>query len=180
VIVVLTRTLAFLLLVLPAHLLAQNRTTDPSLTPNRLTEQEFNRLYARAMGTWLLNREKSTIFSGDTLGVPNGYIYSPTADRRGVKFTSASGTSVQQWDGKAYGQTTTIARAPIDEFTIDNAVSRDGRRTARNTQIYAPDGKRVAYVVRRVNEQGQETILSIVIFERVPEGTPVFTPPPKP
>jgi hypothetical protein len=174
------RTAAFLLLAVPALALAQGRTTDPSLKPNRLTQEEFDRLYSRAMGTWRLNREKSTIFSGDTLGVPNGYIYSPTEDRKGVKFTSASGRSVQQWDGKAYGETTTIARAPIDEFTIDNVVSRDRHRTARNTQVYAPDGKRVAYIVRRVNEQGQETIVSIVIFERVPEGTPVFTPPAKP
>src|ERR1700730_15048056 len=111
------RTAAFLLLAVPVLALAQTRTTDPSLTPNRLTQEEFDRLYSRAMGTWRLNREKSTIFSGDTLGVPNGYIYSPTEDRKGVKFTSASGTSVQQWDGRAYGETTTIARAPIDEFT---------------------------------------------------------------
>src|SRR4051794_26304137 len=96
-------TWAFLLLAVPAVALAQSRTTAPSLTPNRLTQDEFNRLYARAMGTWRLNRDKSTIFSGDTLGVPNGYIYAPTDERRGVKFTSGSGTSVQQWDGKAYG-----------------------------------------------------------------------------
>jgi hypothetical protein len=170
------RTAAVLLFAVAGLASAQGKTTAQSLTPNRLTQEEFDRLYNRAMGTWRLNRDKSTIFSGDTLGVPNGYIYSPTDDRKGVKFTSASRTTVQQWDGKAYGEPNTIARAPIDEFTIDNVVGSNGRRTGRNTQIYAPDGKRVAYIVRRVNEQGQETIISMVIFDRVPEGTPVFTP----
>jgi hypothetical protein len=174
------RTALLLLLVCPVLALAQGKTTSQSVTPNDLTQEEFARLHNRAMGTWRLNRDKSTIFSGDTLGVPNGYIYSPTEDRKGVKFTSGSRTTVQQWDGKAYGEPNTIARAPIDEFTIDNVVGSNGRRTGRNTQIYAPDGQRVAYIVRRVNEQGQETIISIVIFERVPEGTPVFTPPPGP
>jgi hypothetical protein len=174
------RTCVFLLFAIPVVAIAQTRTTAPSLTPNQLTPAEFDRLYTRAMGTWQLNKNKSTIFSGDNLGVPNGYIYAPTEDRRGVKFTSASGTSVQQWDGKAYGEGTTIARAPIDEFTIDNVVSRNGRRTARNTQVYAPDGKRVGYIVRRVDEQGHETIVSIVIFERVPEGTEIFGSAPRP
>jgi hypothetical protein len=174
------RTVAFLLLACPALASAQGKTTSQSLIPNDLTQEEFGRLHNRAMGSWRLNRDKSTIFSGDTLGVPNGYIYSSTEDQKGVKFTSGSRTTVQQWDGKAYGEPNTIARAPIDEFTIDNVVGSNGRRTGRNTQIYAPDGQRVAYIVRRVNEQGQETIISIVIFERVPEGTQISAEPPRP
>ena len=166
-----------LLVAFPAVALAQAKTTDPSATPARLSQEEFDRLYARAMGTWRLNRDKSTIFSGDSLGVPNGYIYGPTEDRKGLRFMTASGTTVQGWDGKPYGDKGTITRAPIDEFTIDNILGNGTRRTGRNTQVYAPDGKRVAYIVRRVNERGEETIISVVLFERVPDGTPVFTQP---
>jgi hypothetical protein len=173
-------TAAFLLLALPSLALGQGKTIALSQTPVSLSQEEFDRLHRRAMGTWRLNREKSTIFSGDTLSVPNGYVYRSTDDGKGVRFTNGTGTSVQQWDGKAYGDDSTISRAPIDEFTIDNVVGRNGHRTGRNTQVYSPDGQRVAYIVRRVDERGQETIVSIVIFERVPEGTPVISPPAKP
>lgn len=152
-------------------------TTEPSLTPGTLSPAEHARLLTRVVGTWRLNREKSIILNGDTLGVPNGYIYQPSADGKSVTFISNNGTSVQYYDGKAYGRDggNTIARAPLNEFTIDNVLGRNGRRSGRNTQMYSEDGTKAAYIVRRVDEQGVERVISVVLFEKVPDGTDVFS-----
>lgn len=168
-----------LIVALPGMALAQNKTTAPGGTPNQLTADEFERLMTRAMGTWILNRSKSTVLSGNTLGVPEGYVYERTDDRKGVKFTSGGGptTSIQMYDGKPYGTTSTIARLPMDEFTIDNITGGDGRRRGRNTQMYSADGTKAVYIVRRINDQGDETVISVVLFERVPNGTPIPKPP---
>ena len=173
---------AVLLLALPGVALAQNKTTAPGGTPNQLAPEEFERLLKRVAGTWILNRSKSTIMSGDAFGVPEGYVYELTDDRKGVRFTSGGGpvTTVQMYDGKAYCEKSTIARLPMDEFTIDNITGADGRRRGRNTQVYSPDGTKAAYIVRRVNEQGVETIISVVLFEKVPNGTPIPKPPAAP
>ncbi len=172
------RTAALLLLALPALALAQGKTTDPFVPMGSLSQEETARLYNRALGTWRLNRDKSTIISGDTLGVPPGYVYSPTEDRKGVNFKSGSSntTSVQMWDGKPYGEKSTIARSPIDEFTIDNVLASNGRRTGRNTQIYSTDGTKAAYIVRRLTEQGLERVISVVLYEKVPDGSDISKP----
>ena len=181
---------ALLVLTLPGLAVAQGKTTAPGGTPNQLSSEEFERLMTRAMGTWILNRQRSILMSGNTFGVPEGYLYVRTDDGKGVKFTNSGGptTSIQYYDGKAYGGVTTsggttgstIARMPIDEFTIDNITGSDGRRRGRNTQVYSPDGTKAAYIVRRVNEKGEETVISVVLYEKVPDGTPIPKPPADP
>lgn len=180
---------ALLVLILPGLVVAQGKTTAPGGTPGHLSSEEYERLMKRAMGTWILNRQRSILMSGDTFGVPEGYNYVRTDDGKGVKFTNAGGptTSIQYYDGKAYsgdtialGTGSSIARIPIDEFTIDNITGADGRRRGRNTQVYAPDGSKVAYIVRRVNELGEETVISVVLYDRVPDGTPIPKAPANP
>src|SRR6266481_4901998 len=162
-----------LLLALPGAASMQNKTTAPGGTPNQLTPEEFERLMNRVMGTWILNRTKSTIMSGDTLGVLDRYVYERTEDRKGVKFTRGNEPTpiIQMYDGKPYGPATrTVARIPIDEFTIDNIIGANGRRQGRNTHLFSPDGTKSIYILRDVNEQGEETITSVVLFDRVPDG----------
>jgi hypothetical protein len=169
--------LVVLSLALAGVVRAQDKTALGG-TPSHLTPEEFERLMNRAMGTWILNRAKSTIMSGDALGMPEGFVYERTEDRKGVKFTRPDqpGTTVQMYDGKPYGTTRTIARIPIDEFTIDNIMGENGRRLGHNTQVYSPDGTKSAYIVRRVNEHGQEVVTAIVLWDKVPNGTPIPQP----
>lgn len=171
-----------LLLALPGLARAQHKTTAPGGTPNQLAPEEYERLMTRVEGTWILNRAKSTLMSGDTLGVPEGYVYKLRPDHKGVYFTNSGGptTSFQMYDGKAYGEKSTIARLPIDEYTIDNITGADGKRRGRNTQVYSPDGTKAVYIVRRVNEQGIETVISSVLYEKVADGTPIPKPPADP
>jgi hypothetical protein len=168
-----------LLLALPGIAAGQNRTPSLGGSPNQLTREQFERLMNRAMGAWLLNRAKSTIMSGDTLGVLDRYVYEPTEDRKGVIFTrgNESATTTQMYDGKPYGAPRSVARIPIDEFTIDNVTGENGRRVGHNTQMFSPDGTKAIYIVRAVNEQGDETLISVVLFEKVPNGRPVPKPP---
>lgn len=165
---------ALLLLVLPGAALAQNKTTDPGGTPGNLTPDEYERFVKRVDGTWILNRSKSTLMSGEALDVPEGFIYKVTPDRKGVHFTRGQAATIfQTLDGKPSGTTSTIARVPLDEFTLENISGNSGRRTIRTTQFYSPDGTKVVYIKRRVDAQGVETPLSVVLYERVPEGTPI-------
>lgn len=172
--------LIVLLLALPGVASTQNKTTAPGGTPNQLTPEEFERLMNRTFGTWIVNRTKSTIMSGDTLGVLDRYVYEPTEDRKGVKFTRGNEPTpiIQMYDGKPYGPATrTVARVPIDEFTVDNMIGINGRRQGRNTQLFSPDGTKSIYILRDVNQKGEETITSVVLFEKVPNGTPISKPP---
>lgn len=171
-----------LFVMLPAGAFAQSKTTALGGMPNQLAPDEYERLMKRVEGTWILNRAKSTLMSGDTLGVPEGYVYKLRPDRKGVYFTGSRGTSMQMYDGKpyAYGEKNTIARLPIDEYTIDNITGADGKRRGRNTQVYSADGSKAVYIVRRIDANGVETVISSVLFEKVPEGTPIPKPPSDP
>lgn len=150
----------------------QHKTTAPGGIPNQLTSEEFERLMTRAMGTWVVNWHKSTIMSGDTLGVVDRYLYERTADGKGVKVTRGDERTslVQNFDGKPYGPPArTVARIPIDESTIDNVIGVDGRRQGRNTHVFSPDGTKSVYIMRNVNPQGDETVFSVIFFEKAPK-----------
>ena len=148
----------------------------PSVTP-RLTDVQLNRLLDRMNGTWRANVAKSVDLQG-TPASPTGFIYIKDAERKGIKFRTQDGESFQSLDGKPYpaqvSATSTIARLAIDEFTVENIVTRDGKRTSRNTAYFSPDGKVSMYITRDVNERGEETPRRFLFLEKVPDGTKVW------
>ena len=74
-------------------------------------------------------------------------------------YKSSGGESFQVLDGKPYAsqltpEPTTVARWPIDEFTLENVVSRQGRPTTILMQFLAPDGQSKTIVGRNIDEHG--------------------------
>ena len=148
-----------------------------SLPP--VSDAQRSRLLDRMAGTWRLNPDKSMFFVGtppSSPSGPSGFIYSK-ADNNSIRWTTADGSSVQILDGKAYPgnlPNQTVARALIDEFTVDNTIFTNGKPTARNTHFYAPDGKVMVFIARTINERGEENFASVRVYEKVPDGTPVW------
>lgn len=169
--------IVLLLIALPgAAALAQSKNLAPGGTPAQLTPDEYERLMTRIEGAWVFNRAKSTAMVGESLPVPEGYTYRIGPDRKGVYFTSAgaSSSSYAAFDGKPHGSPRGFARFPIDEFTVENIGSENGRRRSSNTQFYSPDGTKVIHIVRRQNAEGVETIVGTALYEKAPGGTPAL------
>jgi hypothetical protein len=164
---------------------AQDRasTQPPAATAApRLSEAQMDRLYGRLMGTWRLNMEKSFFFTEKPPQLPYGYTYQRVG-ANGVRFTSSDGESVQYYDGKQYplaDHGRTVMRVPIDEFTVDNVITTNGKRSSQRTQYLSGDGKVMLSLSKVTNERGEEVPASFRILEKVPEGTPVFVPKAKP
>ena len=59
-----------------------------------------------------------------------------------------------------------IARLPLNEFTIDTTARRAGRLTGRNTQFFSADGQRMSIIVRRIDDGG-EHLTQISVFDKV-------------
>jgi hypothetical protein len=143
--------------------------------PVALTPQQFDRMYMRLMGKWRLVPEKSTFFVGNPPKNPSSFIYTP-APEQALRFTNENGASVQKFDGKLYDGSPTIpgtmlARILHDEFTVENVLNRNGKVTARNMQIYAPNGMFAIYISRDVNDAGETTPRSFMLYEKVPDAT---------
>lgn len=159
---------------LPASSFAQ--PADPSAcAPAALTPEQFDRMYKRLMGKWRLVPERSTFLVGTPPKNPSSFLYTPEPGKA-LGFTNENGKSVQTLDGKTYDASPTIpgtmlARVLHDEFTVENILSRNGRITGRNLQYYAPDGDRAIYISRDVNDAGDRTPRSFMLYEKVPDST---------
>jgi hypothetical protein len=152
----------------------------PEPRPAPLTDAEWGRLLDRLDGTWRLNLEKSTQFLPDgtaTRPQTGGeHIYVKDAKRRGIGYKDATGESFQVLDGKPYPsqlmpQPTTVARWPIDEFTLENLVTRQGKPTSILMQFLAPDGQSKIIIGRSINEHGEQTPTAVSYFDKVPAGS---------
>ena len=157
-----------------AQVQAQEATSGTRAVP-QLTEDEFQRLYDRMTGIWALQPDKST----DTGGDPPGrmyVIYEADGDRA-IKYTNRrvrpdgqETTSVtrQVLDGRDYPIPSgdgSIARLPVDEFTIETTTKLAGRLTGRNTQFFSADGQRMTITVRSVGEEGEHVMQ--LVFDKI-------------
>jgi hypothetical protein len=172
------RNAVAVLVCLPMVTFAQQSAPPPpaSSTPS-LTEAQLYRLLDRMNGTWRINPGKSANLTGAPSS-SGGFIYIKLAERKGIQFRTADGESFQGLDGKPYpsqvSPMSAIARLPIDEFTVENRVWRDGRLTSRNTAYFSPDGKASMYITREVNERGEETPRNFLFLDKVPDGTKIW------
>jgi hypothetical protein len=163
---------------------AEADPTSSSLAPT-LSDAQLARLQERLTGTWLVNLDRSMYFLSSPPKPPLGYIYT-RADKNGMRYTNSAGSSIQLYDGKAYpvvlgggNASTTASRTPLDEFTVEVVLARDGKPETRTTQVISPDGKTMVSIRRRIDEHGLATPGSFEIHEKVPEGTPVWAEQPK-
>ena len=155
---------------------AQDATSGARDAP-RLGPEEFQRLYERMTGIWARRPDKSTY----TTDVPNNrlYVIYEADGERAIKYTNrlfgADGqetttSSRQVLDGRDYPATPdgdlSIARLPMDEFTVDTTAWRDGRLTGRNTQFFAADGQRMSILVRSIGADG-ERLVQVSVFDKV-------------
>lgn len=143
----------------------------------RLGTEEFQRLYERMTGIWARRPDKSTL----TTAAPNNrlYVIYEAEGERAIKYTNrlfdADGqetttSSSQVLDGRDYLATPSgdlsIARLPLDEFTVETTARRGGSLTGRNTQFFAADGQRMSILVRSVGADG-ERLVQVSVFDKV-------------
>ena len=154
--------------------------------PAPLTDEQWERLLDRLDGAWRLNLQKSSYFlTAPPQNAVGGHIYVKDATRRGITYKSAGGESFQALDGKPspsqlMPQPSTVARWPIDEFTVENVTTIQGKPTSILMQFLSPDGRSKIIVARNIDERGGQTPAAVMYWDKVPSGTEVWTDPPRP
>lgn len=158
-----------------AQVQTQQPTSETRDAP-QLTADEFRRLYDRVTGIWAFRIDKSTFIGDERPPVSQIVIYEPDGDRA-IKYTNRhfgpDGKEIivvsrQVLDGKYHlAPGRSIARMPIDEFTLETTVMRDGRLVSRSTQVYAADGRRMAITGRLIDEAGKSHMTGILVFDNV-------------
>ena len=149
---------------------------------HRLADAEFQRLYDRMTGIWDFQPDKSTYTRGDP--PKRWYVIYKADGGKAINYTNRScdadgqenvRVSRQVLDGEDYarsGSDTSIARLPVDEFTISTTIKNAGRLTARNTQFFSADGQRMTIILRRTTEEG-EYVTTINVYDKVDRRLPV-------
>ena len=145
-----------------------------------LSGEEFERLMSRMMGTWELQVDKSTVTSGLTLRKQT-VTYERASDNS-ISFTSqgiaAEGAEFKDWgtqvfDGKLYQMKGTASnraarKTPVDEFTIVNRITQDGKPFARSALVFSADGQRLTNIIR----DAEDRITFIAVFDKVADAAP--------
>ena len=159
------------------HVQAQEAPSGTRDAP-QLTEDEFQRLYDRITGIWDFQPDKSTYTRADP--PTRLYVFYEADGGKAIKYWNrrlqpdgqeeTTGVSRQVLDGRDYPTTpsgdVSIARLPLDEFTIETTSTRAGRQSGRNTQFSSADGQRMAVTVRRIDEKG-EHVTQISVFDKI-------------
>ena len=171
------RLLAFLLLLIPIVTSAQSGSSGSAIQPRpaQLTDAQWSRLLDRLDGTWRLDLEKSVYFLGPPPQNSEDHIYVKDETRRGIMYKSSGGESFQALDGKPYPsqlkpEPTTVARWPIDEFTLENVTTRQGEPASILMQFFSPDGTSKIILARSIDERGNQTPSSAMYWNKVPDG----------
>ena len=175
---------ASVLLLVPIVTSAQSDSPASAVEPRPapLTDAQWNRLLDRLNGTWQHNLEKSNYYflTAPPQTAGGGHIYVKDMTRRGITYKSAEGESFQVLDGKPYPsqltpQPSTVARWPIDEFTVENMTTRQGKPTSILMQFLSPDGMSKIIVSRNIDEHGEQSPAAVMYWDKVPDGTEVWT-----
>ena len=171
------RILASLLLLIPVVTSAQTGSHGSAITPRPapLTDEQWTRLLDRLDGTWRLDLEKSVNFLGPRPENSPEHIYVKDETRRGITYKSSDRESFQVLDGKAYpghnAGVATVARWPIDEFTVENVTTMQGKPRSILMQFLSPDGTWKIIVRRNIDEHGGQTPAGVMYWNKVPDGT---------
>ena len=172
------RLLAFLLLLIPIVTSAQTGSRGSAITPHPapLTDAQWSRLLDRLDGTWRINLEKSVFLLAPPPQNSADHIYVKDKTRRGITYKSSGDESFQVLDGQPYPsqltpQPSTVARWPIDEFTVENVTTIQGKPRSILMQFLSPDGTSKIIVGRDIDERGEHTPSSVRYFDKVPDGT---------
>ena len=142
-----------------------------------MADDVFERLFTRMVGTWEFKADKSTYTRPDP---PEGWvvIYERAGDRT-VRYTNKTVApdgstntreSTQVLDGQDYARPSsdvTIARMPVDEYTIIATVKNAGDVSSRNTQFFSTDGRRMTIIGRAYDDQGREYISNINVYDKI-------------
>ena len=178
------RRICVSVLLVPIVTSAQSGSGTPAINPRPapLTDEQWSRLLDRLNGTWQLDLEKSSYFlTAPPQNAGGGHIYVKDVTRRGIAYTSAAGESFQVLDGKPYpmqgAAQATVARWPIDEFTLENVTAVQGKPTSILMQFLSPDGTSKIIVRRSIDEHGGQTPAAVMYWNKVPDGTAVWTDP---
>jgi hypothetical protein len=147
--------------------------------PMTVTEDEFQRLFTRMIGTWEFQPDKSTYVRSKapqswtvTYERTSGKTVTHTSEMVGADGSESSGASVHVLDGSDYARPSSeesIATLPVDEYTISTTLKDAGRVTSRDTQLFSIDGRRMTVIARDVNEQGDERFASVRVFDKIDE-----------
>jgi hypothetical protein len=172
------RLLASLLLLVPVVTSAQTGSHGSAITPRPapLTDGQWTRLLDRLDGTWRLDPEKSVNLLGPSPVNSGEHIYVKDETRRGITYKSSGKESFQVLDGKAYPsqltpQPSTVTRWPIDEFTVENVTTMQGKPRSILMQFLSPDGTWKIIVGRNIDEHGAQTPASLMYWNKVPDGS---------
>ena len=172
------RLLASLLLLIPIVMSAQTGTRSSAIQPRpaQLTGEQWSRLLDRLDGRWRINLKKSVYYLEPPSQASEDHIYVKDETRRGITYRSGGGESFQVLDGKPYPSQltphpTTVARWPIDEFTLENVTRLQGKPQSILMQFLTPDGTSKIIVSRRIDERGEQTPAAVMYWDKVPDGT---------
>ena len=171
------RLLASLLLLIPIVMSAQTGIRGSAIQPRPapLTDEQWSRLLDRLDGRWRLDLKKSVYYLEPPSEASEDHIYVKDETRRGITYRSGGGESFQVLDGKPYPsqltpKPTTVARWPIDEFTVENVTRLQGKPQSILMQFLAPDGTSKIIVRRNVDDLGGQTPSEIMYWDKVPDG----------
>ena len=172
------RLLASLLVLIPIVTSAQTGSSGSSIQPSpaQLTDAQWSRLLDRLDGTWRMDVEKSVSFLGPQPQASVDHTYVKDETRKGIVYRSGGGESFQVLDGKPYPsqltpEPTTVARWPVDEFTVENVTTSPGTPVSILMQFLSPDGTSKIIVRRSIDEHGGQTPAAEMYWDKVPDGT---------
>ena len=145
--------------------------------PMTVTDDEFQGLVARMLGTWEFKPDKSTYVRSKA---PQSWTvtYEQTSDKTvmhtsemvGADGSESSDASVRVLDGSDHARpssNTSIATLPVDEYTISTIFKDAGRVISRDTQFFSIDGQRMTVIARDVNAEGDERVVSVRVFDKI-------------
>ena len=173
-----SRLLASLLLLIPIVTSAQTDSRGAAIQPSPapLTDAQWGRLLDRLDGRWRLNLEKSIYYLSPAPQNVSEHIYVKDETRRGIAYISGGRESFQVLDGtpstmQPAPQQSTVARWPIDEFTVENVTTSEGKPRSILMQFLSPDGMTKIIVGRSIDEHGGQTPTSVRYWDKIPDDS---------
>jgi hypothetical protein len=153
---------------------AQEASSSSNADAPQLTDDEFQRLYDRMLGTWHFQPDKSTEAQPGVAPRYRWYVtYEPDGEKA-IRYTNRNidpsgeetvSSSRQVLDG-SLSEGGAIARLPVNENTISTTIGTASAPQGRNTQFFSADGQRMTVIHRRVDDQG-EHITRVHVWDKI-------------